>query len=585
MNQLNLWNIDSNNKAGILSGVTFIPKDESLGFKTETALEAIYAIFSAHKIVSVSFSGGKDSSVLMHLVCKAAVRARDAGLSPFVSVMSSDTGVENPEISGLLRSEQAKIRAFLEQHGIAHSVETAKPSLATSWATRVLGGNKLPSFPGQSRDCSVQLKIAPMRSARAALFRDWGKENVVLLIGTRFDESSERAAAMKARGEQAVTPYVNAEGELTLSPLAFWVSEDIWETLGYIRAGVDPSYSDLEDTFRVYASAGGTSCAVVSDMVLETTRKARGSCSARFGCATCLVVKQDQSLSTMMGAGEEYRYMQGLSDFRDFIANNHWDMSKRQHVGRSIDDFGRVNLQPDCYSPAYLLELYRYALTLDVQEQEAARKLKIAPRFELVGLETMVAIDALWSLNGFHPPHTALLEWLQIHERGVRYPVPHMAAEEVIPRMPMPAPEKLHVGMQWDGEGHAVLGGLLSVGISLAECESTNNAADGRVLPEVQNGQVMHVDLESLAMALDFEFDAILERNSEPASTSDWTSGYRFWISYGTLTLGRTQVAEHDLILRRTHWRARSGLHGEAGNISAQTSSADARVKTLSLFD
>jgi len=80
----------------------------------------------------------------------------------------------------------------------------------------------------------------------------------------------------------------------------------------------------------------------------------------------------------------------------------------------------------------------------------------------------------------------------------------------------------------------------------------------------------MEVDVESLCMALDFEMAGILERHKNAPGKGDWTAGYRFWVNFGTLNLSPGQVLEHDLILRRTNWRAENGFLGEEGNLKAQ---------------
>lgn len=551
--------------------ITMARFEESVEVKSQQAITAILNIFKRGQAVSVSFSGGKDSSVLMHLTIQAALQAKELGLSPYVAVLSSDTGVENPEVSMLLRREHTKISRTLQAAGIAHEVLLTQPSLATSWAVRILGGTKLPSFPGNSHDCSVDYKVAPIASARKGLFKKLGAHNVVTLIGTRFDESERRGAAMRARGELADTPYRNEAGELVMSPVAFWSTDDIWEAIGLVRAGITPSYSDFEDTFKLYADAGGTSCAVISDMITESTKKARGGCGARFGCYTCQAVGNDTSLQTMIESDPQYAYMDGLSRFREFISRTHWDYSKRQWVQRSIDKAGYVTLQPDCYSPAHLLELFRFAVTLDAQETREARKLGIARRFQIVTQEAMVAIDALWSLNGFHAPHTAFFEWNAIHSGRKAYPLPRVEDMPFTARGPVPAPRKLYVGSTWDGEGYETLSGLHTAFGALSECHDTKGTRDGRTMPELETEARMEVDLESLAMALDFEEEGFRQRHKESRETSDWTSGYRFWVSYGTLSLSAMQTNDHDIQLRRTAWRARNGLHGEAGNQLVQT--------------
>lgn len=548
--------------------IQLVNSTEDVQILSQKAVLAIYDLFVHHKVVSVAFSGGKDSSVVMHLTIQAAIRAQQDGLNPRVLVTSSDTGVENPEVAGLMRAEHAKIRATLKKHGIAHDVIVAKPSLATSWAVRYLGGNKLPSYPGGNGECAVFLKVAPMERLRNQMFKVNGSESVVTLVGTRFEESEKRRAAMERRGELAHKPYVNANGEMVMSPIAFWSVDDVWELIGLVKAGKLDSYSDFEDMFTLYANAGGTSCAVVSDAITEGAKKARGGCGARFGCFTCQVVSQDNSLRNMIDAEPRFDYMRGLNQYRDLIAKVRWDYSKRYWVMRSIGQDGTIKLTPDCFSPAFLLELFKYAATLDVKELTNARKAKIKPRFQILSVQAVVAIDAMWSLNGFHKPHTALLTWLEITSGRASYDMPNVDAMPSAERLRINHEHFIHVGSTWDGDGYSATSGMRDAVRSLADCWETKTLNDDRALPVLETEESMQVDIESYAMAVDFEMEDILERHNAPST--DWTDGYRFWVAYGTLQLSPMQVHEHDLILRRTAWRARNGFIGEQGNERAQ---------------
>ena len=95
-------------------------------------------------------------------------------------------------------------------------------------------------------------------------------------------------------------------------------------------------------------------------------------------------------------------YMRGLNNLRNFLSNTRWDMERRSWLGRTIKD-GYVRVAPDAYSPAMMEELLRYALTIDAEERIAANAAGLSlPRFQLVSVERLFAIDAMWSLQAFH---------------------------------------------------------------------------------------------------------------------------------------------------------------------------------------
>lgn len=135
----------------------------------------------------------------------------------------------------------------------------SRPSLAlaSTFQVKVLSGRALPSFPGTHGDCSTDLKLRPAIAYRRKLFKAIEKAGVpelVTCIGTRFDESARRAANMTARGESHEHPVRNKEGELVLSPISDWSTEDVWEAIALYSSGELPGYSDFEDTKRIYAT-------------------------------------------------------------------------------------------------------------------------------------------------------------------------------------------------------------------------------------------------------------------------------------------------------------------------------------------
>jgi len=115
----------------------------------------------------------------------------------------------------------------------------------------------------------------------------------------------------------------------------------------------------------------------------------------------CEKIVKDQSLLAMIESDmERYGYMAAPNAMRNFIMNTQWDFNRRQWVGRQIKD-NTITVRPDTYSPDMCLDLLRYALTCDVNEKQKAQEAGLTePRFELVPIEALIAIDALWSLQG-----------------------------------------------------------------------------------------------------------------------------------------------------------------------------------------
>lgn len=148
--------------------------------------------------VSVAWSGGKDSSVILGLTIQAAQSLLTAGvdLNAPILVTHGDTLVENPEIRAYADDEITRLRGYAERHAIPLQVHVARPNLTESWQLRVIGGRALPSFPGTNHDCTMDLKIKPMQRLHKRL---GDPSSMVTIIGTRFEESPQRYARMTDR--------------------------------------------------------------------------------------------------------------------------------------------------------------------------------------------------------------------------------------------------------------------------------------------------------------------------------------------------------------------------------------------------
>jgi len=539
--------------------------------KFEAAIQRIEKLFLDDVPTALSFSAGKDSSFLMDITLHAALRAKAKGHSPRILVTNSDTGVENPEISMHVMKDSQRLLQFAAKHDLDLDFQVARPNLNDEWAVSIISGRCMPSFPTTNSDCTVDLKIKPMSRLRKKVLGEvaehTGKE-VVTLVGTRYSESAARGQKMAKRDETHHSPQRNKDGDLVFAAIADFETEEVWEWVGYVRSGLIESYSDFEDLTRLYADAGNTSCAVVSDVITESMKSARGGCGARTGCVTCLKIgKRDQSLENMIESDvEKYGYMAHANRLRTFMHNTQWDYSRRNWVSRTLTDDGCLKIRPDTYSPEMCLELLRYALTIDVEEQEAAYAAGLSsPRFQLITLQGLVAIDALWSLQGMHKPFQAIVEYMEIFEQGKRYPVPDV---EYVKRTPMPKTK--HFKVEDDAQSQGVFDGLRLFEMEFFEpgnCMSTRTLNNGKTVMDVETESSFEVDLEGAVLAIELEYDRMMEIRNNTILSRGVTRGYKWWASMGTLSLSPQQVNLHDKILRRTVAKEKLGLVGPGVDI------------------
>jgi 3'-phosphoadenosine 5'-phosphosulfate sulfotransferase (PAPS reductase)/FAD synthetase len=529
------------------------------------ALACIGRIFDEGYVCVVLFSSGKDSSSVANLTLTAAKLAVDRGLSPLVVVSTGDTLVENPEIAMHYRQEQAKMVAFGKKHGFRVITRVSTPYVSSTFQFKILTGRGLPSYAGGQGDCTVDLKVAPQKRDRKLLFKQLKKEGygpAVTLLGTRFDESTRRAANMTSRGERSDRPVLNKDDELVLSPICHWSTDDVWEYLGLAGSGIILSYSNFAETRRIYSASMGTSCVIVADALLEGGKKQKlGKCGARTGCFTCLQT-EDKSLKNMVEMEPRYAYARGLIRLNNYLRAIRYDWSKRHWVGRTIRA-GYVAIQPDTFHPGTIRELTRMMLQLDFDEQERADAAGERPMFCILPVDMLIAIDAAQSLNGVARPFSCWADWRDIHDRGIRYDIPEIPET---PQQELPAARFFYTGEGFTaGERNPVWSGVRD-----AYTEAlTADSACAQPLRELDNGNMtwdaetelaMNVDAESAGMILEFEFERLAQMHDQGFSAGSSTWGYQWYRQYGALALSHTQVKEHDEICRRTQWKDRNGM-------------------------
>lgn len=543
--------------------------------KIERAERALTQVMRKGMPVCVSWSAGKDSSTVLNLLLSAASKMSERGESvPPIVVTHADTMIENPEMVLYARNEMTMVDEFARKHKLNVTIEISTPNLTDQWAVRVIGGRALPPFPGTNRDCSMDFKALPMKRLRKKVLKQLeahcakgADREPVVLIGTRYDESAERSRNMRERGESdiQIRRGVDENGRashLFLSPVAYWSSDDIWEYLGTARCGAIPAYSNFEDTFRVYADAMGQSCVIVAEDMSKSMKAAK-ACGARHGCSLCTAVGKDASMENMLSMDDRYAYMKGLNELRNFLAATRWDADRRSWLGRTINE-GHIRVAPDAYSPNMMEELLRYSLTIDMQEQEASRRAGLSqPRFQLVNIEQLFAIDAMWSLQAFHKPFHALKIYDDICNKGHRFPVPEL---DTFPRWKDTPAKYLHVGADWDEGEKNTYTGLRSVIHELVRsegdgCMGNRILSNGKEVMSINTATMLEFDIEACFFILD-EIDELMAKHHDNPRSNP-TQAYMYYATLGCMTVKAGMEGEIDTMLRRSAFKVRQGLDGE----------------------
>lgn len=541
------------------------PAEQPLDMLIARAKQAIGKLLHQGTPLVVAFSGGRDSGITASLVLDAAREFVSMHQRPAtVVITTSDTLVESPEIARHAKTELRKMKAYGAQHGISVTTQVVQPNLISTFQVKVLTGRGLPSFAGTQSDCTQDLKIAGQRRYRRELFKSIaqsGAPEPVTCLGTRFDESQRRRRNMLDRGERSDKPVRNTDGELVLSPICYWSVDHLTEYIGLTKSGLLETYTDFAETDRIYAHSAGTNCSVIADTIAEGGKKMRrGGCGTRHGCWACQQA-EDKSLENMIEFDPRYEYARGLNKLNKFLRATRYHWGLRSWVGRTIRD-GYIAIEPDTYHPVMLRGLTRYMLQLDYDEMMRARRAGEERRFTILGLEMLIAIDALQSLNGVARPFSVWDDYRAIFLRGQRYDIPEV---QPIPSQPMPAARFLYVGEDWASTIDPYWSGrrdpFVEAMTADGGCAPTlTTLRDGSVAWDVDSASTFEIDPESATMIAEFELDHLFNKFDNGFVVSGVTEAYKWYLQFGCLRLSHLQKQEHDMVLRRTSFKAHNGL-------------------------
>lgn len=423
-------------------------------FKMEAVIEVMIGLIRQKHSLILTLSGGKDSTLTTILTLEAIRRARDLGIQQAPHFCSSaDTRTDSPAVAQHLEKVHEEVRSYIEREQLDVTIVVAQPSLASTFVVTTLGRGSLPRTPMNSvkdgksmRPCTIDWKISPQRRAMKKMLAKAAAEGAsasCVVLGTRYDESHSRSARMTERNESDVAPVADADGELTISPICWFSTDDVWYALAMFTdeayhpfpAPITPrSINRMQD---IYKAGNDGVCGVTLGNGGQ-----RAPCGTRTGCWNCLQVgNKDKSLSSMVKQ-PEFAHLAGLNQFRDYMLTSMADMSKRELIGRSLSKAGYIRVQGDVLSYSERLAWLRYLCTLDAIEQDRAERHSndlangviddspenqelCDPQFEVVGLDQLIAVDFFLGLHPFCPhAFPALTEWYEIRILGRRYPFP-----------------------------------------------------------------------------------------------------------------------------------------------------------------
>lgn len=314
----------------------------------------------------VGFSGGKDSTLLLHCVYQAVLDTAPRRRQRPVWVLSSNTLVESPQVLDFMRKQIRAVQEAAGADGLPIEVHMVEPALNDTFFVKMIGYG-YPAPNKWFRWCTDRLKIQPANQFIQSRVAE-GME-VVLLLGTRYDESLTRARSVrKHEGEWELNPHSSLRGAWVFAPIKALTTEEVWEFLTTSTPPWGGSHLKLREMYR---NANAGDCPLVVD---ETTAPCGNS---RFGCWTCTVVERDRSMEGFVAAGHEQYQL--LLDFREHLIELRNDENSREQFRRT----GQPGLGP---------------LKMDVRRQLLTDLLVLQSRLgeELISQAEIAEIRKIW---------------------------------------------------------------------------------------------------------------------------------------------------------------------------------------------
>lgn len=238
----------------------------------------------------VGFSGGKDSTLVVHAVFDALLSIAPSRRTRPVHIVSNDTLVESPLVAAHLHSSQLVIEQAARNLRLPITIITTHPDIEQSFWINIIGRGY--PTPNQTfRWCTDRLKIQP--TSRYILDSVSACGSAIVVLGVRLDESNSRRANIEKRENLANTnlsPHSELPGAFIYRPIVDLTTDDVWEILASNLPHWGGSHAGL---VQLYRDAEGGECPVV---LSKREAPGCGTNSSRFGCWTCTVVDKDKSL-------------------------------------------------------------------------------------------------------------------------------------------------------------------------------------------------------------------------------------------------------------------------------------------------
>lgn len=321
----------------------------------------------------IGFSGGKDSSALLQLVWTALKELPLEQRKKEIHVICNDTLVENPKIVEWIDISLENIKTKAINDNLPFIVAKTTPILEDSFWVN-LAGKGYPSPNNTFRWCTERLKIKPTSQYIKKQIEANGE--VIILLGTREDESSNRKKSMAKFqiDNQRLKRHVDLNLAYVFTPIKDITTNELWQ---YLLQVPSPWNGTNRDLITLYKNGTGGDC----PLVIDTTTPSCGQ--SRFGCWVCTVVKKDRSMEAMIDNGEEW--MLPMLELRDWLVENRDNEEFRMDRRRNgVPGKGPFTIEARSFILENLLKIQKETTT------------------QLITTQELKAIQVIWNMDGFN---------------------------------------------------------------------------------------------------------------------------------------------------------------------------------------
>ena len=327
----------------------------------------------------VTFSGGKDSTLVAHLVFDMLLSLPPMLRTRQVFFVSNDTLVESPLVVKHMRQSLAEILRAAEIFRLPVSGEITVPKLQDTFWTLLIGKG-YPTPNRSMRWCTDRLKIQPTSGYILQKVNENGK--AIIVLGVRKDESATRKASIESHQNlenSNLTPHSDLKNALVYRPISDLSTDDVWEFL----AANDPPWGGTHsDLIKLYREAAGGECPIV---LSQEEAPGCGTNSSRFGCWTCTVVNKDRSLQGFVDAGK--------TEFAPLIEYRNWlvDIRNKPEYRQAERRNGKLTFKSGKHIPG--------PFTITARQEMLVKLLEVQAAFgeELISQDEIDLIKQIWT--------------------------------------------------------------------------------------------------------------------------------------------------------------------------------------------